>query len=65
MIAADPAFARLRPYQHALYHCATCNYCVSVTWPQRGIDGVSATLRSHTSAASHSGKGKARRRAGP
>lgn len=57
MISADTAFARLRPYEHALYHCATCNYCVSAVWPQRGIDGVCATLRSHSPAASHSGKG--------
>ncbi|MGE0810751.1 MAG: (Fe-S)-binding protein [Immundisolibacter sp.] len=53
----DAGFARLRAYENALYHCATCNYCVSATWSERGIDGVCATLRGHTPAASHSGKG--------
>ena len=53
----DAGFARLRPFTGALYHCASCNYCVSATWSQRGIDGVCATLRGHSPAASHSGKG--------
>lgn len=53
----DAGFARLRPFTGALYHCASCNYCVSATWPQRGIDGVCATLRGHSPAASYSGKG--------
>ncbi|MBC7161668.1 MAG: (Fe-S)-binding protein [Immundisolibacter sp.] len=57
MTTADTAFARLRRYERALYHCATCNYCVSAVWPQRDIDGVCATLRSHSPAASYSGKG--------
>ena len=53
----DAGFARLRAYENALYHCATCNYCVSATWSERGIDGVCATLRGHSPAASYSGKG--------
>ena len=57
MSIADNAFTRLQPFADALYHCATCNYCVSATWPQRGIDGVCATLRSHSPVASYSGKG--------
>lgn len=57
MSIADTAFTRLQSFADALYHCATCNYCVSATWPERGIDGVCATLRSHSPVASHSGKG--------
>ncbi len=57
MITSDTVYDRLQPFAGALYHCATCNYCVSATWPERGIDGVCATLRSHSPAASHSGKG--------
>jgi Fe-S oxidoreductase len=53
----DAGFARLQPFTDALYHCATCNYCVSATWHERGIDGVCATLRGHSPAASYSGKG--------
>ncbi len=56
-MAQQAAFLHLARYRHDLYHCATCNYCVSAVWPQRGIDGVCATLRSHSPAASYSGKG--------
>ncbi len=56
-MAQQAAFPHLARYRHDLYHCATCNYCVSAVWPERGIDGVCATLRSHSPAASHSGKG--------
>lgn len=56
---SEPAdrFARLRAFEKALYHCATCNYCASAVWQERGIDGVCATLQSHSPAASYSGKG--------
>ncbi|WP_448508727.1 4Fe-4S dicluster domain-containing protein [Immundisolibacter sp.] len=57
MTIVDTAFTRLQPFADALYHCATCNYCVSAVWPERGIDGVCATLRNHSPAASYSGKG--------
>ena len=56
-MAQQAAFPHLARYRHDLYHCATCNYCVSAVWPQRGIDGVCATLRSHSPVASYSGKG--------
>lgn len=55
----EPAahFTRLRAFEKALYHCATCNYCASAVWQERGIDGVCATLQSHSPAASYSGRG--------
>jgi Fe-S oxidoreductase len=51
------AFTRLQAHLGALYRCADCNYCVDARWPERGIDGVCATLRGHSPAVSHSGKG--------
>jgi Fe-S oxidoreductase len=57
MSHATSGFPRLESLRGALYHCATCNYCVSSTWRERGIDGVCATLRGHSPAASYSGKG--------
>jgi Fe-S oxidoreductase len=56
---SEPAdrFPRLRAFEKALYHCATCNYCAAAVWQERGIDGLCATLQAHSPAASYSGKG--------
>lgn len=44
-------------YARDLYHCSSCNYCVDAVWPERGMQGVCATMEQHTRAPGYSGRG--------
>ena len=44
-------------YARDLYHCSSCNYCVDGVWPERGMQGVCATMEQHTRAPGYSGRG--------
>ncbi len=49
--------ALTRDFAENLYHCSRCNYCVEMTWEERGIHHVCPTLLHHNPAPSYSGKG--------
>ena len=45
------------PFVENLYHCLRCNYCVEMSWQERGIQHVCPTLLHHNPAPGYSGKG--------
>jgi len=60
MTPGETSAALLRaaePFAKNLYHCMRCNYCVEMSWEERGIHRVCPTLIHHSPAPSYSGKG--------